>query len=370
MQWEDGAWVTMGDSIFGEASDFCGASVSLSDDGMRLSVGSEYAADGGNPNEAKGLVRVFEWSNDNWTELGNGIEGETAQDKSYRAVLSGDGSTLAISSPFNDAGGNNSGHVRVYREQSGVWQQAGSDIDGSSDNENSGFSISLNESGDVLAVGVPSNSDNGYNAGAVRIYEWKSNSWQMMGNVLKGKDVSDLFGNAVSLSGSGELLAVGANYAGYAGEVSIHRFDGSNWVQMGDTISGENESDICGSAVALAAHGARVIIGSPHNANAGDYSGHVRAFDYNYGVGIEVPRLPDFRVYPNPSRGTVYLELPSSGVTHVRVLNYLGVELLSVKNAEGQEWSTLELDELAVGNYIVEFNHASGTVRKTLQLID
>jgi len=368
LEWKDGSWVEHGDSVFGQASDFCGASVSLSDDGMRLSVGSEYAANGGNLNEAKGQVRVYEWSNGNWTELGNGIEGETAQDQSYRAVLSGDGSTLAMSSPFNDAGGNNSGHVRVYREQSGAWQQLGSDIDGSSDNENSGYSISLNEAGNILAVGVPSNSDNGYNAGAVRIYEWKSSSWQMKGNVLKGKDVSDLFGNSVSLSGNGELLAVGASYAGYAGEVSIHRHDGSSWIQMGDTISGEGESDISGSSISLASHGARIAIGAPHNAGGGSYSGQVRVFDYQYGVGIEDALEDRPAVFPNPSTGKVFIQSLPTLETKIQVLSLSGELIQESKIQSNNGHHSLDLQLLNPNIYIIKIINSSGTYHQKLIL--
>ena len=45
-------------------------------------------------------------------------------------VTSDDGNVLAIGANGNDGVGDASGHVRIYKNNSGIWQQIGSDIDG------------------------------------------------------------------------------------------------------------------------------------------------------------------------------------------------------------------------------------------------
>jgi len=56
------------------------------------------------------------------TQIGQDINGEASNDWLGCSVsLSDDGSTLAIGAPFNDGNGADSGHVRVYRNVSGVW---------------------------------------------------------------------------------------------------------------------------------------------------------------------------------------------------------------------------------------------------------
>ena len=48
----------------------------------------------------------------------------------YSVSLSSDGSIVAIGAIRNDGGGKTSGHVRIYENNSGSWEQVGSDIDG------------------------------------------------------------------------------------------------------------------------------------------------------------------------------------------------------------------------------------------------
>ena len=49
--------------------------------------------------------------------------------------MSSDGSRIAIGARYNDGNGNNSGHVRVYDYSNGSWSQVGSDIDGEATND-------------------------------------------------------------------------------------------------------------------------------------------------------------------------------------------------------------------------------------------
>ena len=53
------------------------------------------------------------------------------------------GSVVAIGAPDNDCNGDKSGHVRIYQNNSGTWQQVGSDIDGEASGDRSGNSVSL-----------------------------------------------------------------------------------------------------------------------------------------------------------------------------------------------------------------------------------
>ncbi len=88
-----------------------------------------------------------------WTQIGGDIDGEAATDHSGHSVsLSSDGSIVAIG-----AIGNNSevGHVRVYQNNSGTWNQIGNDIDGEFPGDKFGWSVKLSSDGLTLAVGVP-----------------------------------------------------------------------------------------------------------------------------------------------------------------------------------------------------------------------
>jgi hypothetical protein len=66
-----------------------------------------------------------------WHQRHDDIDGEAESDQSGNSVsLSGDGTTLAIGAPFNDATDESAGHVRVFRDDGTAWMQLGDDIDG------------------------------------------------------------------------------------------------------------------------------------------------------------------------------------------------------------------------------------------------
>jgi hypothetical protein len=72
-------------------------------------------------------------------------------------------------------------------------------------------------------------------------------SWLQRHNDINGEAAQDLAGNAVSISGDGLTLAVGApenNGNGEnAGHVRVYRDDGGAWTQLGDDIDGEAAGD-------------------------------------------------------------------------------------------------------------------------------
>ena len=61
------------------------------------------------------FVEVHQYSNGSWTQVGSDITAEVAGDKiGYNCALSANGKQLAVTARFNDGGGTDSGHVRVY----------------------------------------------------------------------------------------------------------------------------------------------------------------------------------------------------------------------------------------------------------------
>ena len=58
-----------------------------------------------------------------------------------------------------------------------------------------------------------------------------------------------------------------------------------SWTQKGSSIYGEAAGDRSGSAVSLSGDGSRVAIGADRNDDAGANAGHVRVFEYSAGSG-------------------------------------------------------------------------------------
>jgi hypothetical protein len=285
-QWNDTSWNQMGADIDGEAAgDKSGYSVSLSSDGKIVAIGAPY--NDGNGNSNAGHVKVYQWSDPSWNQMGADIDGEAAGDNSGWSVsLSSDGKIVAIGGIYNDGSENNAGHVRVYQWNDPSWNQMGADIDGEAAGDNSGWSVSLSSDGKIVAIGARNNDGSGNNAGHVKVYQWSDPSWNQMGADIDGEAAGDLSGFSVSLSSDGKIVAIGAPYnhgngKSNAGHVKVYKWNETSWNQMGADIDGEAAGDYSGYSVSLSSDGKTVAIGAINNDGNGDKAGHVRMYQWN-----------------------------------------------------------------------------------------
>jgi hypothetical protein len=129
------------------------------------------------------------------------------------------GDVVAIGAIGNDGAGTDAGHARIYQWNTTAWNQLGDDIDGEIAGDNSGYSVSLNAVGDVVAVGARLNDNNGNsNTGHARVYHWNSTAWNQLGDDIDGELANDWLGQSVSLNNDGDVIAVGV--PGYDGPSS------------------------------------------------------------------------------------------------------------------------------------------------------
>ena len=255
----DMKWHQMGKSIKGEATrDFAGYSVSLSSNGQILAIGADWN-DGEylDPIDSivkvmknSGSTRVFEYISNEWKQMGGDIDGEKEDDYAGRSVsLSMDGMTLAVGSVQNSDAGKHAGSARVYEynPNTKIWNQVGQDIDGLKAEDEFGTSVSLSESGTILAVGAQKNSDLAFQAGHVRVFQYveRLQKWHQIGNELSGLAENDRFGRSAVLSKDGSKIAIGspghANPRGpRVGNVRVFEFAPTTSNNDGMTI---NEGD-------------------------------------------------------------------------------------------------------------------------------
>eukprot|EP00956_Cyclotella_meneghiniana_P040142 scaffold187973_cov20-Cyclotella_meneghiniana.AAC.1 len=177
-----------------------------------------------------------------------------------------DGNVLAIGAPYNDGYGGNSGHVRVFKLDTNIWTQVGEDINGEAAGDQFGSSVSLSSDGNVLAIGAPYN---GIYSGHVRVYGLVNDSWNQVGEDINGEAAGDWSGSSVSLSGDGNVLAIGANRndgnngsSPNSGRVRVFKLDNNSWTQVGEDIDGEAASDGSGYSVSLSSDGNVLAIGA------------------------------------------------------------------------------------------------------------
>ncbi|NCA31047.1 MAG: hypothetical protein EBS93_10085 [Chitinophagia bacterium] len=275
--WNGSNWNQLGSDIDGEAAgDNSGFSVSLNNNGTILGIGAIYN-DGNGSNS--GSVRVYFWNGNTWSQRGNDIDGITQS--GYSVSLNDDGDLLAIGERNYNL---SSGRTRVYYWNGSSWIQRGNDIIGESNNDYSGHSVSFNGDGLLLAIGAIYNNGNGNSSGHVRIYYWNSNSWIQRGNDINGEVAFDNSGFSVSLNGAGNIVAIGARYndgSGIdSGHVRIYSWNGSSWNKLGADIDGEAATDESGYSVSLNENGTVLAIGAIYNDGNGIDSGSVRVYKY------------------------------------------------------------------------------------------
>ena len=274
----DGTWTQIGDDIAGEAADDrSGWSLALSADGSIVAIGSDLN------NSWRGQVEVYENVGGAWTQIGEDIEGENFQDISATSIsLSDDGSIIAIGAPRSDGIANNSGHVRVFENLGGSWMQIGQDIDGEQEQGRLGNSVALNGEGNIVAIGASQNDENGTNTGEVKVYENIDGTWTQLGGDINGVVEFEDSGSEVALSQDGNIVAISSassNANGlHSGLVRIFEYLGGVWTQIGEDINGEASEDYFGWSIALSASGNVIAIGALWNDDNGFNSGHVKIY--------------------------------------------------------------------------------------------
>ncbi len=360
----NGNWSQVGGDIDGETmGDRSGWSISLSEDGNRIAVGAIYNDANGNDS---GHVRVYDYINGNWTQLGGDIDGEDPDDYfGWSVSLSYNGNRLAVGAPKNDGGGGNSGSVKIFEMMGGNWVQIGANIDGSAAFDECGTSVSLSSSGERVAVGAPlNNNSNGADAGQVRVFEFINNSWTQVGSNINGEALSDHSGNAVSLSHDGSLVAIGAPGngnagGGDAGQVRIYEFNGNSWNQLGNDIDGEGSIDLSGTSVSLTADGTKVAIGAPFNNGNGTESGHVRVYG-SFDLGITSFDANAVKVFPIPTRNKFKI----SGIIYdeIRLSDVMG----RTQFQSSKYLPEVDISKIPIGVYFLELRLKGQRITKKI----
>jgi hypothetical protein len=218
---EDGIWhqtanITASNS---DITDRFGAALALSDDGATLAVGApgESSAateiDGDqtdNSAPSSGAVYLFKYDGDSWTQE-TYIKGSnsTSEDRFGGVLsLSQDGNTLAVSAresvylfTYNNLNWSEQTRLTASREES---------------NESFGEALQLAGDGTTLAVGAPYESSAiglPENSGVVYLFVKEGDNWSEQAYLKASNgEYADQFGNSLSISGSGDILAVGAEH--------------------------------------------------------------------------------------------------------------------------------------------------------------
>lgn len=270
-------WAQLGTTIIGDHTNhYYGYKVELDQNGEHVIIGaSDNIGLGGNGN-----AEVFQFSGGAWIQKGSTLTGDNVGDDYGCSVdISDDASTIVVGAQFNSDVATYAGMVKVYEWNGTSWAQKGTDLLGQALEDRFGCSVSFNANGNVLAVGAPQWFYGPQGPGYTKVFEWDGTAWIAKGSIITGDFSGDFFGFRTSLSDSGDTLAIsGINNNSFAGHVKIYKWDGVNWVLLGNPIVGVTWNDTAGESIDLSSDGSTISVGtSSHNS----YNGHVRVFSFD-----------------------------------------------------------------------------------------
>ena len=281
-------WVQMGKDIKGSNRDnYFGQDVALSYNGQIL-VASAPRAFGD-----KGYVRVFRFDSptNSWEQIGEDIEGkESLEELGFSVAISQNGNYVALGAPNNP---HSAGSVRVYEYKNNEWKQVGSDIiHENASRDEFGHSVDILEDGDVfVAIGAPSELDSKGSAGIFMLNPG-TREWGQFGGYINGNVKGTNFGRSVSLAYNKNLLILAVGFPGpgidststilSGAEVySINR-DDEIFDYYGQMIYPSEKDDNTGYKVSLSEDGQMLALSSP---GYGRENGMIRVYKYDINEG-------------------------------------------------------------------------------------
>jgi hypothetical protein len=151
-----------------EGNDLFAWSLSLSADGQRIAVGAPRA----NANGAdSGKVIIYDFVDGQWVPIGSNIPGENRLDQTgWSASLSADGQRLAVGDHYYDEPAFNAGRMRVFQWVEGDWVQIGEEVIGEQRADFYGQKVAISPDGSTVAVAGPQGGDGVDTPGQIKVF--------------------------------------------------------------------------------------------------------------------------------------------------------------------------------------------------------
>ncbi|MBN4071268.1 T9SS type A sorting domain-containing protein [Crocinitomix catalasitica] len=374
--WNDGTklWEQVGDDIsvggdggvyeHGLAAPII--SLDLSEEGSNLIVGlrENYSGPG------YGMVIVFSYDGSSWYQKGSSIFGNSDTYSIGKSVsISGDGNTISMSEYNGDA------NLFVYEWTGTDWVIKGYPIPESQPSAFHGFAHDLSADGNVVAVGAPGEQISySYSSpnkeGAVRIFKFQESKWIQLGQTIYGEEFYTRNGFTISMSASGNTVAIGAvspQAPFHYGEIRLWDYDGALWVERENVLTGTQNLESL-HMQSISGDGQVVVTGTTsYYTTAADGRGRIRVFSYNgefpiVDAGTYSPEIQEVAVdetplnmylFPNPAAEFVNININKvDEKLELKIFDALGRLVISRSNLYGPIIS-IKTSQLKSGNYVI-----------------
>ena len=260
----DGSWEQVGQSLSGNWNSKFGYAVETDYSGDIIAIS---AIEKSIPTYREGEVTIYQLVDSTWKQIGNALTGSNFDQQFGKSIsLNSLGTILAVGSPLY--GNNDQGLVNVYEFNGSSWTEINQSINGNNDFDNFGSSLELNSDGSIIAIGVSGGYGSVDDSGFVSVYKNNNDQWRQMGENINGEQTDDQFGNSISINDNGSIVAVGVPKKDTdvidEGQVKIFDFDGSEWNQLGNSINGSEILESFGNTVSLSRDGSHLFVGTPN----------------------------------------------------------------------------------------------------------
>jgi hypothetical protein len=245
--------------------------------GDRLILGNFRA-----PNNLFGWAKVYSWNGASWVQLGSDITeliSNQTQDSSFGSgvAISGDGNTIGIYAYKYDT----TARILTFSWDGEKWNKIGSTLNISGLPYGSvayGGKIIFSSSGNKMAV------QNYSVLGSVNAYSWSGSDWVQLGSTMSGGTV-DSFAKDIAMNNLGDKIIIGdylndggGTSGSKRGRVLIYSWNGSDWVQS--ILNGSTNNDSFGMKVSINGDGTKIVVAS----NAGI----IRSYSWNGSAWIQI----------------------------------------------------------------------------------
>lgn len=208
---KDSLWQQTGANIYGDQGSYSGHALAISADGNTVAIGKKYGTS----------VAIYTLKNSNWILSGNPSEDtESSMRFGFSISLSDNGKKIAIGSPFTiNEDYDECGSIKIYSKKLGRWKQEGQTILGEG-REQYGFSVSLSGNGKILSTSIRKTKTR---SDICQLYILQHKKWNKYGYTMFEDKQSIFFESFVALSKDGYRVIIGTEmYDMMGGRVSVY----------------------------------------------------------------------------------------------------------------------------------------------------
>ena len=224
--WDGAQWTQLGTTLSGSGSDQFGFKVAMSADGNIIAISAAYGSFPFPEVYRCGYTKIYSWNGSQWTQMGQTIYGSAEKDNlgfglsmnaaGDRIILGAHGD-YAYYYPDSDQSNLTGGYARVYswNAATSTWIKLGADIFGRRIvNDTFGFSVSMNQIGDKVAIVDNLDYYPFTTKSLVYIYHYDGTNWIKKGPSLIGGNTISTYAHTVTINSIGDTIAFGSESKG------------------------------------------------------------------------------------------------------------------------------------------------------------